>query len=686
MTPMKKSIIVVSSLFLTFIMQAQDRSQPKPGPSPTINIKKPETFSLPNGLKVLVVENHKLPRVSFSLTIDNAPYAEGNKKGVDDLTSSLIGNGSTKTSKDAFNEEIDFLGANINFFSSGASASGLSKYSGRILELMAEGALTPNFTQEEFDKEKDKLIEGLKTQEKNVSVVAGRVENVLAYGKNHPSGEYLTEETINNVSLADVKDNYRTYFVPEHAYLVIVGDVKTKDVKKMVEKLFSSWVKATAPRLTYSNPTNVQYTQINFVDMPNAVQSEISLINTVNLKMSDADFFPVILANQVFGGDFNSYMNMNLREKHGWTYGARSSVGFDKNVYSKFKANAQVRNAVTDSSVVESLKELNRIRTEKVTDEMLNSVKAGYIGRFVMQVEKPATVARYALNIETEGLPADFYENYIKNINAVTADDIMRVANKYFLADNLRIVVTGKGSEVIAGLEKLKIPMFYFDKFGNPTEKPAMKKAVPAGVTVKSVIDGYVAAIGGDKAIKSVKSIAYIGSTKIPQAPMPLSYTAKNDAKGKMMVELSMQGMSIMKQVVNGNTGYMMQQGQKKVLEGEDLAKMKESAVLFNETLLATKKGVTLSGIEPMNGSDAYAVVDGDTTYYFDVKSGLKTAEATTEDQGGQKMTRVTNFNDYRDVKGVKLPFNTIMNVGFELDIKMSEVKINEGVSDADFQ
>ena len=684
---MKKSIIVLSSLFLTVIMQAQDRKQPKPGPSPTINIKKPETFSLPNGLKVLVVENHKLPRVSFNLSIDNAPYAEGNKKGVDELTSSLIGNGSTKTTKDAFNEEIDFMGADINFFSSGASANGLSKYSKRILELMAEGALTPNFTQDEFDKEKDKLIDGLKTQEKNVSVVAGRVENVLAYGKNHPSGEYLSEETINNVTLADVKSNYATYFVPERAYLVIVGDVKTKDVKKMVENLFGSWVKATAPRLTYSNPSNVQYTQINFVDMPNAVQSEISLINTVNLKMSDADFFPVILANQVFGGDFNSYMNMNLREKHGWTYGARSSIGFDKNVYSKFKANAQVRNAVTDSSVVESLKELKKIRTEKVTDEMLNSVKAGYIGRFVMQVEKPATVARYALNIETEGLPADFYENYIKNINAVTPDDIMRVANKYFLADNLRIVITGKGSEVIAGLEKLKIPMFYFDKFGNPTEKPAMKKAVPAGVTVKSVIDSYVAAIGGDKAIKTVKSIYSIGSTTIPQAPMPLSYSAKMDTKGRMAVELSMAGMgSIMKQVVNGNTAYTMQQGQKKVLEGEELAKMKENAILFNETLLATKPGVTISGIEPIDGSNAYAVVDGDTTYYFDVKSGLKTAESSNEEKGGQKMTRVTNFKDYRVVKGVKVPFNTIMNVGFELDIKMSDVKINEGVLDADFQ
>lgn len=657
-----KKIILLSSLFLTFIMQAQDRTQPKPGPAPKINIKKPETFSLPNGLKVLVVENNKLPRVSYNLTIDNAPYAEGNKKGVDDLTSSLIGNGSTKTAKDPFNEEIDFLGASINFYSSGASASGLSKHAKRILELMAEGALMPNFTQDEFDKEKEKLIEGLKIQEKSTTAVANRVERVLAYGKNHPSGEYLSEETINNVTLADVKTNYNTYFVPERAYLVVVGDVKTKEVKKLVEKLFGSWTKATAPKLTYSNPSNVQYSQINFVDMPNAVQSEITILNTVNLKMTDADFFPVILANQVYGGDFNSYLNMNLREAHGWTYGARSSIGFDKNIYSTFKANTQVRNAVTDSAVVEALKELKRIRTEKVTDEVLNNVKAGYIGKFVMQVEKPATVARYALNIETEGLPADFYENYIKNINAVTPDDVMRVANKYFLADNARILIVGKGSEVISGLEKLKIPIFYFDKFGNPTEKPAMKKPVPAGVTVKTVIDAYVAAIGGDKALKSVKSIASIGSTTIPQAPAPLSYNSKIDSNGKMMVELAMGGMSLMKQVINGNSGYMMQQGQKKVLEGEDLAKMKESAVLFSETLLSTKNGVTVSGIEPIDGSDAYAVVDGDTTYYFDVKTGLKTAESTTEEQDGKKATRVTNSKPTFMIvlKGTFTPFTAL--------------------------
>ena len=587
---MKKTIIVLSSLFLTLIMQAQDRTQPKPGPAPSINIKKPETFTLPNGLKVLVVENHKLPRVSYSLTLDNAPYAEGNKKGVDDLTSSLIGNGSVKTTKDVFNEEIDFLGASISFFSSGASASGLSKYAGRILELMAEGALSPNFTQVEFEKDRDKLIESLKTQEKSVTAVAGRVENVLAYGKNHPSGEYLTEETIKNVTLADINENYRSYFVPENAYLVIVGDVKFKETKKMVEKLFGSWTKATAPRLTYSNPTNVQYSQINFVDMPNAVQSEISLINTVNLKMSDPDYFPVILANQVFGGDFNSYLNMNLREAHGWTYGARSSVGFDKNMSSKFKANSQVRNSVTDSAVVEFLKEIKRIRTEKVTDEVLNNVKAGYVGRFVMQVEKPGTVARYALNIKTESLPVDFYENYIKNINAVTPEDVTRVANKYFLEDNLRILVVGKGSEVISGLEKLKIPMFYFDKYGNPTEKPVMKKPVPAGVTTKTVFDNYIKAIGGDKAVAAVKTIYFTGTATIPQAPAPLKYTSKKDVKGKSFFSIEMEGMGeLSKQVVTEKGGYGVNQGVRKELTPEEFTEKKAAATTFEELLLAKK-------------------------------------------------------------------------------------------------
>ena len=673
-------------MFLTLTMQAQDRPQPKPGPAPSIKIKKPVSFVLPNGLKVLIVEDHKLPRISYNLTLDNAPYAEGNKKGVADLTGSLIGNGSLKTSKNAFNEEIDFLGADINFYSSGAYASGLSKYSKRILELMAEGALSPNFTQEEFDKEKEKLIEGLKTQEKSVAVVAGRVENVLVYGKNNPSGEYLSEETINNVSLSDIKANYASYFVPENAYLVIIGDVKFKEIKKSVESLFSTWKKAKAPQSTYPEPKNAEKTQINFVDMPNAVQSEIALVNTVNLKLSDPDYFPVIVANQVLGGDFNSYLNMNLREAYGWTYGARSSVGTNKYGVSKFKANSQVRNAVTDSAVVEFIKEIKRIRSEKVTDEALSNVKAGYVGKFVMQVEKPQTIARYALNIETESLPADFYENYIKNIQAVTADEVLRVMKKYVLEDNMRIIVTGKGSEVLPGLEKLKIPIAYFDKFGNPIDKPVTKKEVPAGITAKSVFDNYIKAIGGEKAVSGVKTLAMNGSTTIPQAPSPLTFTSKLDARGKMLVSLSMGGMSLMKQVVNEKGAYIEQQGQKKNLEGADLVEMKASATPFEELQLRKNTALKVDGIEAVNGNDAYVIKDGKTTYYYDVKSGLKVSESKVREQAGQSITQVTNFNDYKEVKGIKVPFNIIQNVGFELDIKMADIKINEGVSDADFQ
>ncbi len=680
---MKKSIIILSSLFLTLIMQAQDRTQPKPGPSPVINIKKPESFTLPNGLKVMVVENHKLPRVSFNLNIDNTPYAEGAKKGVADLTSSLIGNGSTKISKDAFNEEIDFLGADLNFYSSGASASCLSKYSGRILELMADGALNPNFTQAEFDKEKDKLIEGLKTQEKSVAAVAGRVQNVLAFGKSHPYGEFLSEETIKNVTITDVENNYHTNFVPENAYLIIIGDVKFKETKKAVEKLFGSWAKASAPSLIYTDPKNVQYSQINFVDMPNAVQSEIALQNTVNLKMNDNDYFATIVANQILGGDFNSYLNMNLREAHGWTYGARSSIGGSKYV-STFKASTQVRNAVTDSAVVEFFKEIKKIRTEKVTDEMLANVKAGYVGKFVMQIEKPQTVAGYALKIKTQGLPEDFYENYIKNINAVTADDVLAVANKYFLEDNIRVVIVGKGSEVIPSLEKLKIPMFYFDKYGVATEKPVMKKAVPTGVTAKIVLDNYIKAIGGEKAILAVKSVSTIATGEIQGTALEM--TSKTTSSNKLAVEMKAMGMTMMKQVVNDKGAYVTQQGQRKDLEGDKLAEVKASATPFDEIKLSQKTDVTLDGIESFNGSDAYVIKNGKSTLYYDVKSGLKIGKSVVQEANGQKMTQITNYGDYKEVKGIKFPFKTSLSFGpQEIEFKTTEVKINEGVTDADF-
>lgn len=681
---MKKVIYLLAGLFLSAsAVQAQNSQMPKPGPSPTVNVGKPETFTLKNGLKVLVVENHKLPRVSYNLTIDNAPYAEGDKKGVSDLLSSLIGEGTKNISKEKFNEEIDFLGANINFYASGASANGLSKYSDRILELMADGALHPIFTQEEFDTQKAKIIEGLKSEEKDVKAVSGRVTNALAYGLKHPNGEYVSEKTINNVTLADVQKDYATYFVPGNAYLVVVGDVKFKDVKKKVSKLFGSWAAGTAPAVSYSDPKDVQYTQVNFVDMPNAVQSEISVMNITNLKMTDKEYFATLLANQILGGGGEGRLFLNLREAHGWTYGAYSSVTGNKYV-NDFSATTSVRNAVTDSSVVEILNEIKKIRTDLVSEEDLKNAKAKYIGSFVMQVEKPATVARYALLTQTQKLPEDFYQNYIKNINAVTPEDVRAAAQKYFSADNARIVIVGKAADVLPGLEARKIPVNYFDKWGAPAEKPVLNKPIPAGVTVKTVLGSYIKAVGGEKALKGVKTL----STKSTGAVQgtPLEMTMKVSAEHKQMVEMKAMGMSMMKQVVGDKTGYMVQQGQKVNLEGEDFTDMKASAVPFEELELQNSKTVTLTGIEAVNGVDAYAVKNGDTTFYYDVKTGYKIAESHAMEQGGQKATQTTYYSDYKEVKGIKVPYKVVMNIGIDLELTVNEVKINEGVTPADFQ
>ena len=686
---MKKYLYIAASLLLTITMQAQDRPMPKQGPAPSINIKKPVTFVLENGLKVLVVENNKLPRVSYNLTLDNTPFAEGSKKGVTDLVSSMIGNATESISKDKFNEEIDFLGANINFYESGASANGLSRYSARILELLADGALNPLFTQEDFDAERAKLIEGLKSDEKSASAIAGRVQNVLTYGKEHYNGEFTSEETLKNVTLQDVINHYNTYFVPANAYLVVIGDVKTKDVKKKVQQLFGAdvWKTASAPNLTYNDPKDLQYSQINFVDVPNAVQSEIAMINLSKLKMTDKDYFAAILANQILGGGGEGRLFLNLREKHGWTYGSYSNLGASKYI-SKFSSTASVRNAVTDSAVVEIFNELKKIRTDLVSEEDLKNAKAKYIGNFVMQIEKPATIARYALNIKTLGLPEDFYENYVKNINAVTPEDVRNAAKKYFLADNTRVVIVGKAADVLPGLEamsaKEKMPIFYFDKYGSKVDKPVVKKDIPAGVTAQSVVKNYIDAIGGEKALKAVKTVLVIAKGTIQGRTLDM--VSKFSNKGMLTSDISMGGMSMMKQVIGDKSGYQTVQGQKKAIEGEELVKEKKDAVPFVELSFLSDKTIVLTGIESLNGQDAYAVQVGTTKYFYDVKTGLRVATESESGEGAQKRKTMTYYADYVEVKGVKFPYKTTMDVGMPLEFITQDVKINEGVTDKDFE
>tara|TARA_R110002051_G_scaffold281538_2_gene343169 strand:- start:4597 stop:6666 length:2070 start_codon:yes stop_codon:yes gene_type:complete len=689
---MKKIYITLVFALIAYIGNAQiDRStMPKAGPAPEINLQEPQRFELKNGLKVLVVENHKLPRVSVQLRIDNPPVAEGDKAGVSSFVASLLGNGSTNISKDAFNEEVDFLGASINFGSQSAFASSLSKYFPRIIELMADAALNPNFTQEEFDKEKEKILTNLKSSEKDIGAIAGRARSALAYGKDHPYGEFTTPETVENIKLADVKQFYSNYFVPANAYLIVIGDVNLKEVEKLVKQHFTPWTKATPPSFQFSKPTDAQYTQINFIDVPSAVQSEIAVQSLVELKMSDADYFPAIITNQILGGGGEGRLFLNLREDKGYTYGSYSSIGNDKYAPSRFSATAQVRNAVTDSAVVEILKEIDKIRKEPVSEKDLANTKSKYIGRFIMALERPETIAGYALNIETENLSKDYYKNYLERINAVTIADVQKAAQKYFSTENARIVVAGKGSEVLENLEKVSfngktIPVMYYDKMVNKVEKPNYTAAIPEGMNAKTVIENYIKAIGGKDKLAGVSSYSMSAEAEIQG--MKLNLEIKKTTNDQFMQDVKMMGNSMSKQVVDGNSGYMVMQGQRKDLDETELAKIKVESAPFAE-LNYNFENLQLEGIEDVDGKKAYKIkISDEKASFYDVATGLKVQDVLTAEMNGQKMSSSFNFSNYKEVSGILFPFTLTQSMGPQkVDFNVNSIKVNEGVSDTDFE
>ncbi|MGA0986968.1 MAG: M16 family metallopeptidase [Flavobacteriaceae bacterium] len=682
----KGSLVLLFTLMSSWSLMAQiDRSiQPQPKAAPKIQLEDPQTFTLSNGLKVLVVENHKLPRVRIQLLLDNPPVLEGEKAGVSSLTGALLGKGSSNISKDDFNEEVDFLGATISFSGQSAFASTLSRYFPRILELMAEAALNPNFSQEEFEKEKERFIENLRSEEKDVSAVARRVQSALAYGTGHPYGEFVSIESLEKVTLEDVSNFYARYFSPDNAYLVLIGDLDVKTAKKLVKTHFKDWSSKLQNGPSYSEATNLAEPTINFVDMPNAVQSEIVVQNLVSLKMSDPDYIPVLIANQILGGGAEGRLFLNLREDKGYTYGSYSSVGTDKYSNARFRASAQVRNAVTDSAVVEILSEIKKIGTERVSEVDLKNAKEKYKGSFVRSLERPETVANFALNIETQGLSADFYENYLSRIDAVTAEEVQRVAQKYFKVDQARIVVVGKGSEVLPALEKMQfdstpLKVAYFDKFAAAIDRPEFKIELPEGVTAASVLNAYLEAIGGREAASAVKTFAITYGASVQG--MNLQLVVGQSAANEFTQEMKMMGNVMQRTVITETEAFMEAQGQKIPLNDTQKKTVAEDAALVSELFWLTNPNAEMSliGIEMVDDRPTYAVkVSENRVAYYDTETGLKLKQVTTQEMQGQTISQSTSFGDYKEVSGILIPHVVSQNLGPQtVDFTIEEAKIN---------
>jgi len=675
----------------TVLADANDfrKTAPKPGPAPKIEVGSADNFTLKNGLKVFVVENHKLPRVSFQVFVDVPPFMENEYAGTASIAGQLLSTGTITKSKAEIDEAVDFMGASLNSSSSGLYAASLKKHTADLMKIAGDILLKPSFPQAEFDKIKKQTLSGLAQAKETPDAIASNVSTVLKYGKNHPYGEIETEETVSKITLDQTKAYYNKYLKPNNAYLIIIGDITTAEAKPMVEKYFGNWIGKPIKKATFSIPQKPTTAQVDFVSKSGAVQSVINITYPVDLKPGTDDVIKASVMNEILGGRFvGSKINQNLREDKGYTYGAYSSLSYDREVGS-FKASASVRNEVTSEALKEFLNEFNNIRNEKISEKQLNLVKSFMTGSFARSLENPQTVARFALNTARYDLPADYYPTYLEKLNAVTAEDIQAMAKKYITPENAHILVVGNKGEVAESLKEFATDgvINYYDAFG--TELKIEESVATTNITVEQVLDKYIAAIGGKEKLMAVKDLTMNMAADAMGQTIEMKIIQKNP--GKTYQAFIMGGVAQQETILNGDKGKISAGGQSQPMPAEQVANSREQAVLFTE-MQFKELGyeAKLVGTENLNGKNAFVVettspLGKKQTLFFDTTSYLKVKESSNvPGPNGQLQTVSTDLTDYQEVDGILFPFGRKL-VGaapIPLNLKITEIKVNSGVSD----
>ncbi len=692
---MKKSFLILQLLVfaaITSFAQVDRSKRPEAGPAREPQIGDYEMFELKNGMKVFVVENSKLPRVSMSLILDRDPMFEGEKAGYVSLAGDMMSRGTTNRTKEELDKEVDFMGANLNSSATSVSASGLSKYTEKLVELMADVAMNPSMPQEEFDKAKEQFLSGIESGKDDPNTIMGNVYGALIYGKDHPYGEIITEETVEAITLDDCKKYHQTYFKPNVAYLAVVGDVSAKKMKKLLKKYFGDWAMADVPEHTYELPTGNSQTSVAFVDRQASVQSVIRIGNPIVLKPGDADVDAMRVMNQILGGGSSGRLYMNLREDKGYTYGAYSSYGTDEMV-SRFTASASVRNEVTDSAVQEFMFELDRIRKGMVTEEEMVRAKASISGSFGRSLEQPSTIAGFALSAARYNLPDDYYQNYLKRLEAVTAEDIKRVAEKYIASDKLLITVVGKGQEVAPTLERFG-NIDYYDIYANPTEAPSFL-TMPEGVTAEDVVNGYLEAIGGMEKLDALKAYDMTMEANMAGLPAPMQLRVAKKVPGYYMEVQEIPGMFKQKRLyIKGTATAEGPQGNGPIEDEEQLTELKNMSTyaMSEMAYLTDAYTVELEGVNKLDGRDVYQLKvtnpSGQVSReYYEVENGLKVREETEQETPNGPVTFATVIVAYEEYDGIMYPSVIIQDAGPQkINITLTDVKTNAAVKTSMFK
>jgi zinc protease len=445
---------------------------PQPGPPRRYQFPAVTRRTLPNGLRVLVAENHTAPLVSMrTLVRSGADRDPAHLAGVAGLTADLLDEGAGTRDAIKLAEDIGLLGGSLgtgaDWDAAYASIDVLSRNAAPTAEILADVSFRATLPQDAFDRVRNERLTDILQQRDEAAAIAGKRFASLLYGTGAYGNSVIgTSESVSRITPDDVRRFYAQHYLPNNTSLIVAGDINPDDVANLAEKSFADWKRGPEPPAPKLEPKAFDSSRIYIIDRPQAVQSEIR-IGHVGVPRSCEDYFPLSVMNALLGGVFNSRINLNLREKHGYTYGARSAFSF-RRMAGPFVVAAPVRNEVTRESVTEILSELRRIRTGDVEERELDDTKNYMMGVFPATVQSSSDIAGRLLDMELYGLPEDYFDRYRENIGAVSKDHIARVAQKYLDPDRALIVVVGSAAQIREPLGALGLPMHELDIEGAP--------------------------------------------------------------------------------------------------------------------------------------------------------------------------------------------------------------------------
>jgi zinc protease len=446
-------------------------SAPPPGPPRPYHFPQVTRETLSNGLEILVAETHNAPLVSVrALIASGADRDVADLAGLASMTTELLDEGAGSRDAIRLAEDLGLLGASLgtgtDWDASYISFDVLSKNFAASMEIFADIARRPMLPEAALNRVRSERLMELLQQREEPAAIAGKRFSNLLYGRGTYGNTVMgNSDSVARFAIADVKSFYSAHFIPNNTAIVIAGDIDAKDAVATVRRLFSDWKRGAEPPRPPITPAPIENSRIYLVDRPTAVQSEIR-VGHIGVARSTEDYFPLTVMNALLGGVFNSRINLNLREKHGYTYGARSAFAFRRQA-GPFVVSAPVRNEVTLESVTEVLNELRRIRTGDIEERELEDTKNYLAGVFPATVQSAGDIAGRLLDMELYDLPHDYFDHYRENISAVAKDDIARVANKYIDPDRALIVIVGNASQIREPLGTLGYPIHDLDVDGN---------------------------------------------------------------------------------------------------------------------------------------------------------------------------------------------------------------------------